>query len=61
MSSYARLVEGYWDAIEAESDPVARQVLERELAEWLESQGWSDGAGKVAAWVNVWQGAARGK
>ena len=49
MSSFARVVEGYWDAIEDERDPVARKALEHELAEFYRVHG-----GPPAGLANKW-------
>lgn len=39
MSSFARIVEGFWDAIDAAQTPEERQALEAQLAAFYELHG----------------------
>jgi len=39
VSTFARVAESFWDAIEAEDDPVARKALEQELADFYRLHG----------------------
>ena len=39
VSAFARVAESFWDAIEAEDDPVARKALEQELADFYRLHG----------------------